>query len=139
MSLQNFTLLAKLEALDIETHKIVKGFEKSERHVLSAEIRRTLADILHLVIRASKEQLEERRSHRPPLATKELLRQCDVEMEYFKCQIRKAYALRLINEERYGFWSRMVLEVGGMLGSWIKTVEGGVPKKPAPPKTQSLL
>ena len=62
MSLQNFTLLAKLEALDLEGHKICKRFEKSEKHVLSAEIRHTNANLLRLVIRAAKTQLEERRT-----------------------------------------------------------------------------
>ncbi|MFV0423738.1 four helix bundle protein [Oleidesulfovibrio sp.] len=120
MSLKDFTLLAKLEALDIETHKIVKRFEKSERHVLSAEIRHTVATLLHLVIKATKTQLEEKRKKRPPVTTREILWQTDVELEYLRVQVRKSFALRLINEGCYEVWSRQIAEVGQMLGAWIK-------------------
>jgi hypothetical protein len=126
VALKDFTLLAKLEALDVETHKIVKRFEKSERHVLSAEIRQTIAAMLHLVIRAAKMQIEERRKKRPLLQTLELLWKMDVELEYMKLQVRKSYTLRLINESCYEAWSRQILEVGGLLGGWLKTVREGV-------------
>lgn len=137
MALDDFKLLAKMLDLDVETHKIVKKFEKSERHVLSADIRKTVADIEHCFIRAAKEQLEERRSRKAPVATRELLRRADVELEYMKLEIRKAYMLRLINEECYGRWSAAVLEVGRMLGAWIKQVEIAIAK--ASPHVQGRL
>lgn len=145
MSLKDFTLLAKLEALDVESHKIVKRFEKSEKHVLSAEIRHTLATLLHLVIRAAKTQMEERRKRRPLLQTMELLWQTDVELEYLKIQVRKSFALRLINEGCYEAWSRQIAEVGGLLGGWIKKVKESVDaapaaqQKPREPKQGSLI
>ena len=126
MALQDFTLLAKLEALDIETHKIVKRYEKSEKHVLSAEIRHTTAGLLRLVIRTAKTQMEERRRRRPLIKTLELLWQMDVELEYLKVQVRKSFALKLINEGCYEAWSRQILEVGGLLGGWLKRVRDGV-------------
>ena len=137
MALDDFTLLAKLLDLDVETHKIVKRFEKSERHVLSADIRHTVADIEHRLIRAAKEQLEERRLRVAPERTKELLRRADVELEYMKLQIRKAYALRLINEDCYGGWSARVLEVGRMLGAWLKQVDVAIEKNR--PRVQGRL
>lgn len=135
--MDDFTLLAKLLDLDVETHKIVKRFEKSERHVLSADIRHTVADIEHKLIRAAKEQLEERRLRVAPERTKELLRRADVELEYMKLQIRKAYALRFINEDCYGGWSARVLEVGRMLGAWLKQVDVAIEKKR--PRVQGRL
>lgn len=126
VALSDFILLAKLEALDVETHKIVKRFEKSEKHVLSAEIRITLSNLLHLVIRAAKTQMEERRKKRPPLQTQELLWQTDVELEYLKIQVRKSFTLRLINEGCYEAWSRQIAEVGGLLGGWLKKTRESV-------------
>lgn len=137
MALDDFALLAKLLDLDVETHKIVKKFERSEKHVLSADIRHTIAEIEHRVIRAAKEQLEERRLRTAPERTKELLRRADVELEYMKLQIRKAYALRLINEDCYGAWSARVLEVGRMLGAWLKQVDAAIDK--ARPRVQGRL
>jgi hypothetical protein len=142
VSLQNFTLLAKLEALDLAGHKICKRFEKSEKHVLSAEIRHTNAQILHLVIRAAKTQLEERRVRRPLIATRELLWKADVELEYLRLQVRKSFALRLVNDKTYEDWSRLIHECGGMLGAWVKKVNENVDKaqgRAAAPAQNRLL
>lgn len=148
MALKDFTLLAKMEALDLEGHKFCQKFNKAERHVLSAEIRHTNADLLHCIIRAAKTQIYERRMRRPLAQTRELLWQADVELEYLKLQVRKAYNLRLINESAYERWSRMILEVGGLLGGWIKKVGDSVdpppqwkaaPKAPPQPPGQGSL
>lgn len=143
MSLQNFTLLAKLEELDLQSHTIVKKFEKSEKHVLSAEIRHTNAELLHLVIRAAKTQLEERRTRQPLARTRELLWRADVELEYLKIQVRKSFALRLINEKVYEEWTRGILACGGLLGGWLKKVNESAPQRPArgaePQATQGRL
>ncbi|CAK7028218.1 MAG: hypothetical protein DELT_02667 [Desulfovibrio sp.] len=128
MSLKDFVLLAKLEALDLESHKIVKKFEKSERHVLSADIRHTTASLLRQTIFAVKTQQDEGKKKRPPIETKRLLFQLDTEIEYFKTQVRKAYALKLINEKTYEKWSRQIQECGGLLGGWIKGVDERVGK-----------
>ena len=130
MALKDFTLLAKLEELDLEGHKIVKRFEKSEKHVLSAEIRHTNAELLHLIIRAAKTQLEERRARKPLLGTRELLWRADVELEYLRLQVRKSFALRLINEKTYEDWSRLIRDCGALLGAWLKKVGDGLAKAP---------
>ncbi len=137
MALDDFTLLAKLLDLDVETHKIVKKFERSEKHVLAADIRHTVAHVEHLLIRAAKEQLEERRLRKAPERTKELLRQADVELEYMKLQIRKAHALRLINDDCYGKWSARVLEIGRLLGAWLKQAVAQIDK--SRPRSQGRL
>lgn len=138
MSLKDFTLLAKMEALDLEGHKFCQKFNKAERHVLSADIRHTNSTILHLIIRAAKAQIYERRLRRPPAETRELLWRADVELEYLKLQVRKAYNLRLVSDAAYESWSRMIFEVGGLLGGWLKKLNESVegpPPKPAPPRT----
>ena len=128
-SLKDFTLLAKLEAMALDSHKIVKKFEKSERHVLSADIRHTNATLVRLVIRAVKKQLEERRLRLPMKGTKALLVDVDVELEYLKTLVRMAFSLRQINEQTYETWSRQIKEIGGMLGGWMKTVNADIEKK----------
>lgn len=128
MALKDFTLLAKLEALDLESHKFCQKFNKAERHVLSAEIRHTNATLLRLILRAAKTQLEERRTRRPLLGTRELIWQADVELEYLRLQVRKALALKLIAPSAYESWSRMIHECGGLLGAWLKKVNEFVPK-----------
>lgn len=135
MSLNNFVLLAKLEALDLESHKIVKKFEKSERHVLSADIRHTTASLLKQTIFAAKMQQYEGKKKRPPVETRRLLSLLDTEIEFFKTQVRKSYALKLINEKTYEIWSRQIQECGGLLGGWIKGLDERIAKfqKASPP------
>lgn len=123
VALQDFTLLAKLEDFDVETHKIVQKFQKAERHVLSASIRGNVEQIIFLVIMGAKEQLEERRKKRPPVKTLEILKSTDIRLEYLKMQIRKAYKLRQIDEKTYEMWAGMARELGGLLGGWLKKVE----------------
>lgn len=123
VALQDFTLLAKLEDFDVETHKIVQKFQKAERHVLSASIRGNVESIIFLVIEAAKEQLEERRKRRPPVKTLEILKRTDIRLEYLKMQIRKAYKLKQIDERTYETWAGMARELGGLLGGWLKKVE----------------
>ena len=145
MALKDFALLAKMEALDLEGHKFCQKFNKAERHVLSAEIRHTNAFLLHGIIRAAKSQIYERRLRRQPVETLEWLRRVDVDLEYLKLQVRKAYNLRLINVNAYEQWTRMILEVGGLLGGWLKKLNEATPRPPekaeshAPPVTQGRL
>lgn len=140
MALKDLALLAKLQELNIETRKIVKNFDKSERHVLSAEIRQTVSEMQQLVIRAAKEQLYERKVRRAPEATFELLRQCDVKLEFFKFQIDAACELRLVPPERYQTWLKLALEAGGLLGGWLKTTEETLARlRPAPARQASLV
>ena len=139
MSLNDLQLLDKLANLDIKSHNIVKNFNKSERHVLSAEIRQTLSTIHHLVIRAVKVQLKEKRRAAAPGSTLKLLEDADVEIEYLKHQIRKANALGQVDDQRYGEWVRDVRVVGGLCGGWIKSLQAAR-EKPTPKATpQSLL
>ena len=63
---------------------------------------------------------------KPLVQTRELLWQADVELEYLKLQVRKAFNLRMVNEAAYERWSRMILEVGGLLGGWLKKMYDAV-------------
>lgn len=135
----DFKLLGALEDLDVLTHRLCGNFPKAERHVLSQEIRQTVSRMMHLVIRAVKEQSEEARLHRPPEKTLALVRECDVEIEYMKFQIRKAYTLNLVAGSAYEEWSRAILSVGGLNGGWIKTIRSNVEKLRTGRKQQALF
>lgn len=139
-ALKNFTLLAKIEVLALESHKVVARFPKSERHVLAADIRQTNAELLQLVIRAAKKQLEERKTNLPPLDTKILLTDTDVKLEYLKALVRMAFALRYINEKNFEDWSRQIAEIGKMLGGWMLRTDEDIRKRqPRRPERQGSL
>lgn len=139
MAQQDFVLLAKLEDFDVETHKIVQKFQKSERHVLSASIRDNTERIIFLVIEAAKKQMEERNKKRPLIQTVECIKQADIRIEYLKIQIRKAYKLKQVDERTYERWAVMARELGRLLGGWLKRVEPIAPQQPASPKQARLF
>ena len=109
--MQNLTILAKLEELDAYTHRVLLQFPKYERHVLCATIRQTLANLIKLTIRCAKKYYK-----------KNSLQDIDVELEYLRSLVRKAYILKYINTHKYEVWSKHINEVGKMLGGWIKSV-----------------
>lgn len=129
-----FELRAKIDNLDVESHKIVQKFPKSERHVLSADIRGTLSNIVRLEERAAKMQLAERRRRARPVQTLEYLQQLDAELGLLKRQINKAQNLDFLKAQgqtEHGRWTSMAIEVGKILGGWLKRVEA----QAYPPRT----
>ncbi len=126
MAKDAFILRAKIDELDLESHKIVQKLPKSERHVLAAEIRRIINDIIRLEERASRMQLSERRRGARPFQTLELLQSLDAELGLLKRQINKVNNLgylKLQGQGVHGRWSGLAHEVGSLLGAWLMTVE----------------
>lgn len=105
-------LQAKLEELDVYTHIALQQFPNAERHLIVADIRKSVALIRRLSIVAWK------RYHK-----KTTLQELDVEVEVLRNLIRKSVHKQLghINEHRYEVWVRHVNEIGRMVGGWIKS------------------
>lgn len=108
-NLDGLRLLVKLEELDQYTHMATAQFPKSERHVLAAEIRRQVNELIRLTVRCAK------RYHK-----KTSLQDLDIELECLRCMVRKAYALKYCSAHRLETWTRAMDEVGRMIGAWIK-------------------
>lgn len=111
MSLRKLKILAKMEELDAYSHQVLIQFPKYEKHVLAAEIRATLAQIIKLTVRTAKKY------HK-----KTTLQDLDVEVEYLRSLVRKAHRLKYINGHRYQVWSAHVDEIGRMVGGWINRI-----------------
>ncbi len=116
MSLQKLTILAKLEELDTYSHIVLVQFPKGEKHVLSAEIRGTLAALIKLTVRVAKKY------HK-----KTTLQDLDVEVEYLRSLVRKSHRLHYINDHRYRTWSLHINEIGRMVGGWMGKIKGQSP------------
>jgi hypothetical protein len=111
MPLRRLKILSRVEELDAYSHDACVQFPKYEKHVLAAEIRVTLADIIKLIVRAGKKYYK-----------KNTLQDLDIEVEYLRSLIRKSYRLKYINTHRYRVWTSHVDEVGRMVGGWLKTI-----------------
>lgn len=103
----------KCEAMIKYGYIALRQFPKSERHVLSAEIRKTMWELLRLVVICN------RRYHK-----KTTLQDVDATLDLLRSQIRLAMELEFLGFQRYETWSRLNDELGRMLGGWIKAFAG---------------
>ncbi len=106
-------LLLSIEEKSLEMIKYgyiaLKQFPKHERHGLASEIRSTMWSIQRLIVTAIK------RYHK-----KTTLSNLDIELAVLRRQVRISKDLRYIDIKRYQLWSSKIVEIGRMLGGWIK-------------------
>lgn len=88
----------------------VKHFPKSERHVLSQELRQTMWRLLRLVVVCN------RRHHK-----KTTMQDLDAELDLLRSQVRLAKDLGFLAFKRYEVWSRYLEELGRMIGGWMRS------------------
>jgi hypothetical protein len=84
-------------------------FPKSQRFVMAQRVRDTTLDFQDLLIAASLSQ------DKSPL-----LAQADIELQKLRFLLRLCFDFRLINPGQYEHVSRMVVEIGRLLGGWRK-------------------
>lgn len=102
-------LVERVAELDAYSHQALHQFPKLERHLLCADIRATLNDMVRLLVVAWK-----RRQKAAALFD------FDVAVELMRHRIRKAYRLGYINAHRLEVWILHADEIGRMVGAWIK-------------------
>ncbi|WP_084417721.1 diversity-generating retroelement protein Avd [Chrysiogenes arsenatis] len=103
----------KCEAMIYAAYGFLRQFPKYERHVLGAEIRESLCQLLRLIVTCNK------RYHK-----KTTLQDLDVELEVLRSRVRLAHGLGYLDMRRYELWSRMNDEIGRMIGGWVRSVQG---------------
>lgn len=92
-------------------HTALARFPKMERHVLCAEIRRTMWDLLRLAVACNKRHYK-----------KTTLQDLDAALDLLRCQVRLSMRLGYLDMRRYEHWSRLLDEIGRMIGGWIKSI-----------------
>lgn len=112
-----FLLLQKILDMMEYAYVALRQFPKSEKYALATDIKHCMNLILGYAIEARKHYYK-----------KTTLQNMDVEIAKLRVFIRLSYRLRFIDMQKYEIWSKMVDEIGKMLGGWLKTV-----KKPGPP------
>lgn len=93
-------------------YQAIKQFPRHERHVLGAEIRVSMLQLQRLIITAFK------RYHK-----KTTLTDLDIELAILKRRVRLAKDLRYLDVKKYQMWIEMLVEIGRMIGGWIKSVK----------------
>jgi hypothetical protein len=114
MAVEDLKIRLKIEAMALYAYTALRQFPKSERHVLSQEIRQTIWTLLRLVIVCNK------RYHK-----KTTLQDLDAELDLLRSQVRLAKDLQYLPFRKYEIWSRHLDEIGRMIGGWIKSAKMG--------------
>lgn len=87
----------------------IRQFPKSERHVLSQEIRQTMWQLLRLIVICN------RRYHK-----KTTMQDLDATLDLLRAQVRLAKELGYLCFKKYEVWARHTDELGRMIGGWMK-------------------
>ena len=99
----------KIYDMIMYAYPAIEQFPKSQKFSLAADMKKCLDAIMRLTITANKKYTK-----------KTTLQELDVEIEAVKIYIRMAFELGYLPPKKYEIWSKMAVEVGKMIGGWIK-------------------
>ena len=86
-------------------------YPKGVKFALVVDIKRCMDVMLERIIEANKKYYK-----------KTTLQELDVEVEKLKAYVRLSYNLGFLPPKKYEQWSGLVVEIGRMVGGWIKSV-----------------
>lgn len=111
---EDLQVLQKICDMIVYGNKVLGQFPNYEKHVLAADIRESMYNLLKLTIRANKKYYK-----------KNTLQDIDVELDTLRAFIRVAVdkELRYLSVQSYGHWSKLLDEIGRMLGGWMKSIK----------------
>ena len=89
----------------------ITSFPKDQRFRLAARIEMTMFNFYETILRASRE--------RQP---RQFLREADIELEKLRIYLRLAQDIRCLSFHQYEHASKLVNEVGKLLGGWLKSI-----------------
>ena len=88
----------------------IANFPKDQRFLLADRIERVLLDVLEMLIEAV---YSKRR--------KEILIRINLKLDVLRFMMRITKDMKYVNIKAYDFFSQSVLEIGSMVGGWMKT------------------
>ncbi len=111
---QDFKILQKTYDMILYGNICLKQFPKSERYALAADIKNSMYRLLQLIVRANKKYYK-----------KTTIEEIDIELDILRTLIRLAadQQLKYLPIKKYENWSKMLNEIGKMLGGWMKSIK----------------
>ena len=88
----------------------IANFPKDQRFLLADRIERILLDILEMLIEAVYSKNK-----------RELLIKVNLKLDVLRFMMRITKDMKYVNINSYDFFSQSVLEIGKMVGGWLKT------------------
>ena len=91
-------------------YPVLAQFPKSEKFALVADIKRCMDEFLGLLIEAQKKYYK-----------KTTLQSLDVTLAKLRAYVRLAHNLGFLPTKKYKAWTALNVEIGKMVGGWIKS------------------
>lgn len=110
----------KIYDMILYAYPALEQMPKSQKFSLAQDMKHCMNEIMRLTISANKKYTK-----------RTTLQELDVEIAALKVYLRIAYDLRYLPPKKYELWSGMLVEIGKMVGGWIKSQrEAANPPKP---------
>lgn len=110
---EDLKILQKIFDMMEYAYGALAQFPKSEKFALVTDIKRSMDALLGRCIEAQKKYYK-----------KSTLQDMDVEVMKLRAYIRLAFQLGFLPPKKYEIWAGKLVEIGKMLGGWIKAVNG---------------
>jgi hypothetical protein len=88
----------------------LRQYPKSEKHTLAAETKRAMFGLLEAIVMANKRYYK-----------KNAIQDADVQLDILRYYVRLARDLGFLPVGKYENWSKMLSEIGKMVGGWLKS------------------
>lgn len=99
-------------------YQALSQYPKAEKFALAADMKHCMHIILERCIEANKKYYK-----------KTTLQELDVELMKLRAYLRLSQELGYLPFKKYEIWSGMLVEIGKMLGGWMKSVNNTQPDK----------
>ena len=113
---EDLKILQKIFDMMEYGYQALAQYPKSEKFALVTDIKRSMDTMLERCIEAQKKYFK-----------KTTLQELDIAIVKLKAYLRLSYALGFLPMKKYEIWSGKLVEIGKMLGGWIKAVNGNKP------------
>ena len=110
----------KIYDMILYAYPALEQMPKAQKFSLAQDMKHCIDKIMRLTISANKKYTK-----------RTTLQELDVEVAALKVYLRIAYDLRYLPPKKYEVWSGMMVEIGKMVGGWIRSQrEAAEPQKP---------
>ena len=107
-----FKIIQKCYEMMLYSEPTLAQFPKSKRHTLVARIETNMLLLLELLLEANKRYYK-----------KTTLQDIDIQLDKVRYLVRLSRDLGYIPFKKYEVWSKMLNELGRMLGGWFKSIK----------------
>lgn len=112
MATEELKILNKTYEMISYGYQAIGQFPKSEKYALGVDMKKCMHQILELTIVGHKKYYK-----------KTTLQELDVEVTKLKAYTRLATDLGFLSFKKYEVWSGFNVEIGRMVGGWIKSAK----------------